>query len=561
MKKLAIFILIAVLAIALTVPALANDANVSVRMNGNGNNARLEITVNGEMQSFANPGNATRVFEVNGFRIEVVTQGNSVRSFKNLGAIPAAVVAPAPAAVAPAAAPVQAAAPVAGQTHRVNVGFHCNDIEGGGNGRVWTGYEGQQTLTRSDERQPNGNAIWTLNGPVCTCGRTDWVNFSNNSGVPNGNNIQLNHAGPSRRNITVTVTYTIFIPECKDITCDAVCNEVECENDYTCKEADNDYCVDPSVCIAECLFAECEDCPEHECKICKCAVNARQVVVTEKRLITFAENTAGRPVEGFAFSHDAPATWRGGATANVSSRFINETLFNSKAYTINYRGAGDCTPCDYACEWEAPDCAKCECVACVPYKCELDCECACEGGPCDKKYDGCECECYIPPVVECEHEIVCDDCNGHGDCTIGDFECPECEFCRPCICDDDDTPPPCTHRWACPNCIGKGNDQGNQGHENCVVACYHANGNTKFDCLDCDAVLHSNDTSHDIYCECPLPDCGPTIEPTNKPEEPAVESLTTPLSEEPEPESEPELELQPEPEVEAELEPELEDEE
>ena len=518
MKKLVVFLLIVVLAIAFTVPALAADT-VSVRLNGNGNNARLEITVNGEMQSFPNPGNATKVFEVNGLRIEVVTQGNSVRSFRNLGSV-------APAAPVPLANNssnsgqsgnvVPTTPPAPGQTHRVNVSFHCNDIEGGGNGRVWTGYEGQQTLTRSADKQPNGNAIWTLSGPVCTCGRTDWVNFSNNSGVPNGNNIQLNHNGPSRRNITVTVTYTIFIPECKDIVCGFVCNEVACEDDCGECTVDKDDCVAPTDCDAECNFEACGECPDHVCPPCKCAVNARQVIVNERRTVRFMATNVG-PVEGFNFKHEAPATWRGGATASaISSRFIDEVLFNSKAYVIDYRGVGDCTPCDYACAWIAPICVECECEDCVPFDCGLVCDngvCEpCDGGSCDKN-GPCDCECICEGDIqdeECIH-VYCPDCGGCVDngagCEVNDFcegDHPDC--CKPCICKD--VPPPCKHLLVCSVCYNAA-DKGlqNQSHPGCHNAPGNGSQNTFF-CLHCDyKETHWNNGNNPApvgYCNCPV---------------------------------------------------------
>ena len=342
MRKFVSILVTLCMVLTMSVSVLANTA-ATARMVGNGNNARLHITVGDVTLDFANPGNATRVFEVNGQRIEVVTQGNSVRSFRDLGpvATPAPAAPPAPGGVATANAPLTSTPPTPTPTPYAftrNVGFHCNDIEGGGNGRVRpAGYNGENLGFVADGNRDNGNAIWALVSKdfVCPdCGRTDWVNFSNNSGVPNGNNIQLNHPAPSRRNITVTVTYTINIPECKDIDCVIDCKEVDCDVDcgkclagFLCEDCEDD-------CVAECLFVPCLACPIHKCTPCPHAVNAREQIVRRTATVRFREvpgvgNTM-LPVTPFVFEHEAPATWRGGATANaVTGRLISADLLQN----------------------------------------------------------------------------------------------------------------------------------------------------------------------------------------------------------------------------------------
>ena len=114
-----------------------------------------------------------------------------------------------------------------------NANFHCNAING--NGRVWTtlgkDYTQQMndllTFERTDLRAPqsvaskdttwllinratqdpvmsaNGKKIegWNITDPsaemfICEqCGSQLWVSFSNNSGEPDGKNIQINHPG------------------------------------------------------------------------------------------------------------------------------------------------------------------------------------------------------------------------------------------------------------------------------------------------------------------------------------------------------------------------------
>ena len=103
-----------------------------------------------------------------------------------------------------------------------NAQFHCNDIVGE-NGRVWT--------LDSNKLKPGGNnsvkntgelifnrigntTTWELDvettdgAYICEqCGRNDWITFSNNSGLPDGKNVQVQHNGPSKFWLTINKTW------------------------------------------------------------------------------------------------------------------------------------------------------------------------------------------------------------------------------------------------------------------------------------------------------------------------------------------------------------------
>jgi hypothetical protein len=91
-----------------------------------------------------------------------------------------------------------------------NAQFHCNAING--NGRVWTTLGKDTTqkwnaplvFVKVDGDQPvsvqaNQDTAWELFDKttfVCeVCGSKEWITFSNNSGKPDGKNIQMNHPG------------------------------------------------------------------------------------------------------------------------------------------------------------------------------------------------------------------------------------------------------------------------------------------------------------------------------------------------------------------------------
>jgi len=81
-----------------------------------------------------------------------------------------------------------------------NAQFHCNTC--GGNGRVWLtmGKDLSQKWSKPLKfKKIPGTTSWELLDKttfVCDrCGSTEWVTFSNNSGVPDGKNIQMQHPG------------------------------------------------------------------------------------------------------------------------------------------------------------------------------------------------------------------------------------------------------------------------------------------------------------------------------------------------------------------------------
>jgi hypothetical protein len=87
-----------------------------------------------------------------------------------------------------------------------NAQFHCNAISG--NGRVWPvvpadmkKFDGKLTFTKAEGTRWNLSAVADKKGAslemvVCpVCGSTSWITFSNNSGEPDGKNIQMQHPG------------------------------------------------------------------------------------------------------------------------------------------------------------------------------------------------------------------------------------------------------------------------------------------------------------------------------------------------------------------------------
>jgi len=92
-----------------------------------------------------------------------------------------------------------------------NAQFHCNAV--GGNGRVWPidpvdmkKFDGKLTFTKADGTRWDLSKVEDKKGVelgmvVCPeCGSTMWITFSNNSGEPDGKNIQMQHPG---ENITI----------------------------------------------------------------------------------------------------------------------------------------------------------------------------------------------------------------------------------------------------------------------------------------------------------------------------------------------------------------------
>jgi len=245
-----------------------------------------------------------------------------------------------------------------------------------------------------------------------TCGRIDWVTFSNNNGVINGKNIQAHHSGTPRYMVEVSIFWTAVRPEC-----DFECNEEECEFECPFEEC---------LCGEGCEACECI-CEEHTCVVCGCVYDTSGLVETFK-------------VPSGPFSYEYEYENEEFTLKNITNGDGNVVNFpvelpavrNGKfSFTFNFEALGDC-----ACDFEL-----------------------------------------------CEYECGCDPCE---DPSTG-------EFFREC-----------DHAWHCPNCIGNGNDQQNQGHKNCVV--YHSGqqGNIKFECIDCKAQAHSKDVLGGIYCACTL---------------------------------------------------------
>ena len=266
--------------------------------------------------------------------------------------------------------------------------FHCNDIEGGGNGRTYIVGK-DKDFGKFDKKLNIGliqlklldtdptQKTWLIDGYnytdsfsgewVCTtCGRTDWVSFSNKSGIPDGKNIQLQHPGPSRRLITIQVIYRVEIPAC-EFTCvnaGATCGFV-CDCGGACaKEAaypGHTPCTWLCGVGHTCPFDADLTCPT----VCDCAKSYSEVIVNIPVCIVIAD--------GILFEHNAPDTWEGGAL--VSGSPISELLFSSATFYVDYAGVGDC-----ACE-------------CDPVSCDAACRL------CD----------YIPPPTH-EHIAVCENC-------------------------------------------------------------------------------------------------------------------------------------------------------
>ena len=244
-----------------------------------------------------------------------------------------------------------------------NANFHCNDIEGGGNGRVWPNLEAfgvtdgkgngngnnkNKTVEQFEVVRVDGTK-WRLTQPVICpeCGSTDWVTFSNNSGAPNGNNVQFQHTAPTKRWITVTVIYYLDIPECEFVCVNA---DSKCGFECTCPE--------------DCVFADRDDhdpdncwkCGEgHDCPlvgltcgtVCDHKINKSKVIVNEKKLIVIAD--------GFDFEHVAPDEWEGGEYKQ-GPKNIDKTIYSSETFKIYYAGEGNCecscekVECNAACE-------------------------------------------------------------------------------------------------------------------------------------------------------------------------------------------------------------------
>jgi len=109
-------------------------------------------------------------------------------------------------------------------TWKDGFGFHCNAAKG--NGKVTTGFEKATIgLTRV-----GSTTTWNLDinvENVCpSCQRIDWVTFSNNNGVINGKNIQVNHSANAVYKATASAEL-VLIDIVKDCEGELVSKDVE----------------------------------------------------------------------------------------------------------------------------------------------------------------------------------------------------------------------------------------------------------------------------------------------------------------------------------------------
>lgn len=228
-RKFLSWALVLVMVFALAIPAMAADEpNIKAVMTGNGAKAALTVIVNGtESEPLIWSNNNTTVVELNGYVVSVAIKGNKV---DKVTWEVIAVSDPIPdsdvkdtetgAAVIFTEPDIGGGGKTDGFEEETELPkvivpvndalFHCNND--GGNGRVWinswtsdlnaavaaAAAKGLKKASVGLEFTQAGDDAkrWILNTTeyVCPkCGRTDWISFSNKSGVPNGKNIQLQH--------------------------------------------------------------------------------------------------------------------------------------------------------------------------------------------------------------------------------------------------------------------------------------------------------------------------------------------------------------------------------
>ena len=292
-----------------------------------------------------------------------------------------------------------------------NANFHCNNIVGGGNGRVWpdltafgvldgkgngSGNNKDKMASKFNVTRVGDSTKWSLNDTVVcpSCKSEEWVTFSNNSGVPNGNNVQFQHSGPPQRWITISVFYNVEIPEC-EFTC--VNDGAKC--DFECSGCECDY---------EAIEHDCKwDCGvDHDCPfdadltcgtVCDCAVSDSERIINIRELIVIAD--------GLLFEHTAPDVWKDGDLVTGSP--ISEILYNDAKFDVYYVGEGDC-------------------------------ECECKLMECDAVCGTCNWPPPPPPPPPHVHIALCDNCKSgvgkgnHGNCENGNNENKTNYFCLTC---------------------------------------------------------------------------------------------------------------------------------
>ncbi|MCL2487030.1 MAG: hypothetical protein FWE86_05460, partial [Oscillospiraceae bacterium] len=156
--------------------------------------------------------NATKTYDVEGYSVQVVYNGSGVKSTKILGG-GNNTGGTTPTTTTTDPDPDESRIVEVEQSWSKTT-FHCNTF--GGNPRVWPQVgpynkdnDGKVFLVLKeipgttawyliDVKDANGNSLGV---PTCPgkhehCGISDWISFSNNSGLPDGKNIQLFHGMP-----------------------------------------------------------------------------------------------------------------------------------------------------------------------------------------------------------------------------------------------------------------------------------------------------------------------------------------------------------------------------
>ena len=211
-KKILIILLVLSMLVGIVVPALA-AGGPSVSYTYDSKTGNVVLTVKDGANVLATTTvkfekNATKTYSFDGYQVKVEYNGSGVKSVT-------LVVVPPPSPTPGDALPNNGGSD--GQPNQFggitlsqynNADFHCNAK---GNGRVWTtlGKSVTQKLSvplhfvantgQPVSNQANAATAWHLVHDklyICEeCGSAEWVTFSNNSGLPDGKNIQMDHPG------------------------------------------------------------------------------------------------------------------------------------------------------------------------------------------------------------------------------------------------------------------------------------------------------------------------------------------------------------------------------